>query len=342
MTLLLAPRPTTRRRFLRGGLAVAGLWLLPGCGVTPPWAQRAAQLPRIAFLGGTTELAEATRVMAFRQGLRELGYVEGQTIAIDWRWAEGQFERLPALAADLVKHDVQLIVAGGSTSTGAAQGATSTVPIVMAQVVDPVGSGFVASLARPGGNITGLSTLAPAITGKRLELLKEVVPRLARLAILDNATAPGNAEALREAELAARTSGIELLYRDVRRAEEIEGAFREAGEARADALLALGSPLFILERRRMVNLAMQYRLPASYQSAEHVRDGGLMTYSVSIDDLYRRSATYVDRILKGANPAELPVEQPTKFDLVINLKAAGAIGLTIPPTVLQQATEIIQ
>ena len=333
---------SSRRRFLQGSLALAGLGLLGGCGVRPPWVQPAARVPRIGFLGATTESAEEARVEAFRRGLRELGYAEGETIAIEWRWAEGQFDRLPVLAAELVNLDVALIVAGGATSTSAAQGVTAAVPIVMAQVVDPVGSGFVASLARPGGNITGLSNNAPEISGKRLQLLKEVVPHLARLAVLDNASTPGNAQALRQTELAARASGVQLYYRNVRRPEEIEGAFREAVEARADALLALGSPLFILERRRMVDLAAQYRLPATYQSVEHVRVGGLMTYSVSIDDLYRRTATYVDKILKGAKPADLPVEQPTNFDFVINLNAARAIGLTIPQAVLQQATEVIQ
>jgi putative ABC transport system substrate-binding protein len=329
-----------RRSFLQGTLAGAGL--LVGCGVVPPRAQPAAKVPRIGFLLATTESAETARVEAFRRGLRELGYAEGQTLAIEWRWAEGQFDRLPALAAELVDLDVALIVAGGSTSTSAAQGATASVPIVMAQTVDPVGGGFVASLARPGGNITGLSTLAPGISGKRLELLKQAAPHLVRLAVLDNASTPGNAQALRETELAARASGVQLQYLDVRRPEEIERAFREMADARADALLALGSPLFILERRRMVDLAVQHRLPATYQSSEHVRDGGLMTYSVSIDDLYRRAATYVDKILKGAKPADLPVEQPTKFDFVINLQAARAIGLTIPQAVLQQATEIIE
>ena len=332
----------TRRHFLQGGLALAGLGLLPGCGLLPSPGQQAAKVPRIGFLGATYESAEEARVVAFRQGLHDLGYAEGQNLLIDWRWAEGQFERLPALAAELVNLDVALIVAGGATSTSAAQGVTAAIPIVMAQVVDPVGGGYVAGLARPGGNITGLSTLAPGISGKRLELLKQAVPHLARLAVLDNAATPGNAQALRETELAARASGVQLHYRDVRRPEEIEGAFREASEARADALLALGSPLFILERRRMVDLAVQYRLPATYQSAEHVRDGGLMTYSVSIDDLYRRAATYVDKILTGAKPADLPVELPTEFELVVNLKTANALGLTIPQSVLQQATEVIQ
>ena len=335
-------RCPSRRYFLQGSLALAGSGLLAGCGVTTPWAQRAAIVPRIGFLGATSGSAELPRVAAFRQGLRDLGYDEGQTLTLEWRWAEGQFDRLPGLAAELVNLDVKLIVAGGATSTRAAQGVTSTMPIVMAQTLDPVGDGFVASLARPGGNITGLSTLAPEISGKRLELLKEVVPHLARLAVLDNASTPGNAQVLRETELAARTLGVQLHYRDVRRPEEIQGAFREAAEARADALFALGSPLFTLERRQLADLAVQHRLPATYQSAEFVAAGGLMTYSVSNDDLYRRAATYVDKILKGANPANLPVEQPTKLDLIINLKAAQAIGLTIPPSVLQQATEVIQ
>ena len=333
---------SSRRRFLQGSLFLAGTSLLASCGVTAPWAPLAAKVPRIGFLGATTEAAEAARVAAFRQGLADLGYVEGQTIAIEWRWAEGQFDRLGALAAELVNTDVALIVAGGSTSTSAAQGATTTLPIVIAQAPDPVGSGLVESLAHPGGNITGLSTLAPGLSAKRLELLQQVVPRLVRLAILDYASTPGNPQALQETELAARASSIQLHYRDARSPEAIETTFREAADVGADALFAQGSPLFILERRRIADLAVQHRLPATYVSPEFVRDGGLMTYSVSIDDLYRRSASYVDRILKGARPADLPVEQPTKFDFVVNRKAAQAIGLTIPISVLQQVTEVIE
>src|SRR5919202_942664 len=260
-----------RRSFLQRSLALAGLGLLAGCGIGLPWARPAAKVPRIGFLGGTSESAEAARVEAFRQGLRELGYAEGQTIAIEWRRAEGQFDRLPALAAELVNLDVALIVEGGSTSTRAAQGVTSTVPIVMTQTSDPVGSGSVASLARPGGNITGLSSNRPEISGKRLQLLTEVVPHLGRLAVLDDASTPGNVQALRETEFAARASGVQLHYLDVRRPEEIEGAFRQASEARADALLALGGPLFILERRRMADLAVQYRLPANYSTEAQVK-----------------------------------------------------------------------
>jgi len=226
----------SRRRFLHavGGLGLGTLsaGLVSSCGLLPPQLRLAPagqKVPRIGFLGATTESAEAARLEAFRQGLRELGYAEGQTIAIEWRWAEGQFDRLPALAAELVSLDVELIVAGGSTSTRAAQGVTSTIPIVMAQAPDPLGSGFVASLARPGGNITGLSTLAPEISGKRLELLMGVVPHLARLAVLDDAPTPGNAQALRETELAARATGVQLHYRDVRRPEEIEDAFPRGG-----------------------------------------------------------------------------------------------------------------
>jgi putative tryptophan/tyrosine transport system substrate-binding protein len=238
--------------------------------------------------------------------------------------------------------DVDVIVTGGSTSSGAAKEVTTRIPIVMAQINDPVGGGFVASLARPGGNMTGLSTLVPEISGKRLEMLKEVIPKLSRAAVFGDSTAPGNAQSLRETELAARAFKIQLQYVDILAPKYIETAFREASKGHADAVLLLGAPVLISQRRQITDLTVKHRLPAIYPQQEYVEDGGLMSYGVSIVDLYRRAATYVDKILKGAKPAELPVEQPTKFEFIVNLKAAKQIGLTIPPNVLARADKIIK
>jgi putative ABC transport system substrate-binding protein len=305
-------------------------------------AQQPKKVPRIGFLSAASPSAIAARTEAFRQGLRELGYVEGKSIVIEWRWAEGKFDRLPALAAELVRLKVDVIITAGPQATRAVKEATATIPIVMAFDNDPVGNGFVASLARPGGNITGLSTLAPEISGKQLELLKEVVPRLSRVAVLGSSTTPGNAQSLKETELAAGAFGVQLQYLDVRDPRDIETAFRAAGKGRADSILVLTSPVVNPYRTEIADLAVKNRLPAIYSTPEFVEDGGLMTYGVSLTDLYRRAATYVDKILKGAKPAELPVEQPTKFELIINLKAAKQIGLTIPPEVLARADKVIR
>jgi putative tryptophan/tyrosine transport system substrate-binding protein len=308
----------------------------------PADAQQPSKIPRIGFLGATSPSVELARIEAFRQGLRELGYVEGKNIVIEWRWAEGKGERLPALAAELVRLEVEIIVTGGSTSTGAAKEVTTTIPIVAAQVNDPVGTGVVASLARPGGNITGLSTLVPEISGKRLEMLKEVMPKLSRMVIFGDSTAPGNAQSLRETEVAARAFKVQLKYLDIVGPKHIETAFREAAKERADAVLVLAAPVLISQRRHITELTAKHRLPAIYPQKEYVEDGGLMSYGVSIVDLYRRAATYVDKILKGAKPADLPVEQPTKFEFIINLKAAKQIGLTIPQSVLYRADRVIR
>jgi putative ABC transport system substrate-binding protein len=305
-------------------------------------AQQPTKVPRIGFLGATPPSANAARIEAFRQGLRELGYVEGKNIVIEWRHAEGKADRLPGLAAELVRLKVDIIVSAGSAVTRPAKEATVTIPIVMAQDTDPVGSGFVASLARPGGNITGLATLAPEIGGKRLELLKEIVPKLFRVAVLGTSTRRGNAQALREIELAAGAFGVKFQYLDVLDPMDIETAFREASKGRTQAVLMLAGPIFTSHRKQLVDLAVKSRLPAIYDRAEFVEDGGLMSYGVSQNDLYWRAATYVDKILKGAKPADLPVEQPTKFELVINLKAAKQIGLTISPNVLGRADKVIK
>ena len=305
-------------------------------------AQQPKKPARIGFLAATSPSVESARIEAFRSGLRELGYVERKSIIIEWRWAEGKVERLPSLASELVRVGVEVIVAGGSTSTGAAKEATTTIPIVAAQVNDPVGSGVVASLARPGGNITGFSTLAPEISGKRLEMLKEVIPKLSRVAVFGDSTAPGNSQSLTETELAARAFRIQVNYLDITSPKNIETAFREATKGHADAVLLLAAPVLISQRRHITELAAKHRLPAIYPQKEYVEDGGLMSYGVSIVDLYRRAATYVDKILKGARPADLPVEQATKFEFLINLKAAKRIGLTIPPNVLVRADRVIK
>ncbi len=296
-------------------------------------AQQPTKVPRIGYLASISLSALAARTEAFRQGLRELGYVEGKNIVIEWRSAEGKLDRLPALAAELVRLKVDIIVSAGTTSTRAAKEATVTIPIVMGFNNDPVGNGFVASLAHPGGNITGLSTLGPEISGKQMELLKEIVPRLSRVAVLGTSTQPGNAQVLKEMEIAAGALRVQLQYLDVLGPKDIETAFRAASKGRADAVLALPSFLLTSQRKQLVDLAVK---------SQFVEDGGLMTYSVSSTDLYRRAATYVDKILKGANPAELPVEQPTKFEFIINLKAANQIGLTILPNVLARADEVIK
>jgi len=305
-------------------------------------AQQPTKIPRIGYLGVNSLNVNPDRREAFRQGLRELGYVEGKNIVIEWRSAEGKQDRLPALAAELVSLKVDIIITGGPPSTRAAKQATVTIPIVTAQYPDPVGDGLVVSLARPGGNITGLATLAPGISGKLLELLKEVVPKLSRVAVLGTSTQPGNAQSLSETELAARAFGVQLEYLDVRGPEDIETAFRAAGKEHAEAVLVLQSPVFFLQQTQIAKLAVKSRLPAIFPQSGFVEAGGLMYYGPNTTDLFRRAAAYVDKILKGAKPGELPIEQPTKFELVINLKAAKQIGLTIPPNVLARADRVIR
>jgi putative tryptophan/tyrosine transport system substrate-binding protein len=305
-------------------------------------AQQPAPLPRIGYLSATPPAANAGRLEAFRQGLRALGYVEGQNIVIEYRYAEGQLERLPELAAELVRLQVALIVSGGPAATRAAQTATATLPIVMAFDTDPVGNGFVASLARPGGNITGLSALSPEISSKQLELRHELVPQLSRVAIFGNSTEPDNATLVREIERAAGALGVQLQYCDILAIKDIATAFRAAIEGRADAVLVLSNPMTNFQRKQMAALAIESRLPAIYWATEFVEVGGLMSYGVSFLDLYRRTATYVDKVLKGTKPADLPVEQPINFELAINVQAATQIGLTISPTLLFQADKVIR
>jgi putative ABC transport system substrate-binding protein len=305
-------------------------------------AQQPAKVPRIGYLSATSPSVNPTRIEAFQQGMRELGYVEGKNLIIEWRYAEGKLDRLPALAAELVRLNVNIIVSASPPVTHAAKDATVTIPIVMAHDPDPVGNGFVASLARPGGNITGLASFAPELSGKRLELLKEISPKLARVAVLGYSTEPGYAQVLKEIELAAGAFKVQLQYLDVLDPKDMETAFRAAIKGRADAVLVMNSPIFIAHRKQVVDLAAKNRLPAIYYSTEFVEDGGLMGYGVSFTDLYRRAPMYVDKILKGRNPADLPVEQPKKFEFIINLKAAKQIGLTIPPNVLARADKVIR
>jgi len=305
-------------------------------------AQQSKEVPRIGFLVASNSSANSDRIEAFRQGLRELGYVEGKNVVIEYRAAEGKLDRLPGLAADLIHHSVDVIVTAGPADTRAAKKATTTIPIVMTFDNDPVGNGFVASLARPGGNITGMSTLAPELSGKQLELLKEIIPKLARVAVFGNSTNPGNALALRAIELAAGDLKLKLQSLDVLTPRDIAAAFRSASKGRDEAVLVLGSPVINAQRTQLVDLAVKSRLPAIYYTREVVEAGGLMAYGVNRNDLARRSATYVDKILKGAKPADLPVEQPVKFEFVVNLKAAKRIGLTIPPNVLVRADKVIR
>ena len=305
-------------------------------------AQQPKKIPRIGFLLAVPPSTISARIEAFRQGLRALGYVEGKNIVIEWRSSEGKADRLPALAAELVHLNVDVIVSGGPPPTRVAKQATATIPIVMGYDDDPIGSGFIESLARPGGNITGLATLAPEISGKQIELLKEIVPKLSRVAVLGNASQPGHPQALREINLAADALRVQIQYLEIREPKDIETAFQAATKDHADAVLVVTTPLLTSQRRQLADLAIKNRLPAIYSRPEYVEDGGLVFYGVSYTDLFRRAATYVDKILKGAKPGDLPVEQPKKFEFVVNLKAAKEIGLTIPPNVLARADRVIK
>jgi putative ABC transport system substrate-binding protein len=308
-------------------------------------AQQAAKIARIGYLA--TSLAASPHMQeAFRQGLRDLGYVEGRNVVIEYRDAEGKFERLPALAAELVALKVDVIVAADGTPPAlAAKQATKTIPIVFAFAGDPVTSGLVTSLARPGGNVTGLTGLGPELVGKRLELLMQAVPGVSRVAVLWQPGGHGertDKDALKGAEVAARALGVRLQVVEARGPADFDRAFSDMTGAHTGALTMLPSAMFFNERRRLVDLAAKNRLPTVFPWREFVDAGGLMAYGAKVADLFRRAATYVDKILKGAKPADLPVEQPTKFELVINLKTAKALGLTIPPSVLGRADEVIQ
>jgi putative ABC transport system substrate-binding protein len=307
-------------------------------------AQQAAKVARIGWL--TPNLAAGLLLVeAFRQGLRDLGYVEGRNLVIEYRDAEGKFERLPALAAELVALKVDVILVGATPQALAAKQATRTIPIVFASAGDPVGSGLVTSLARPGGNVTGSSNLGTELVGKCLEQLTQAVPGVTRVAALGQPGVLGERtekDMLKAADVAARALGVRLQLVEARGPDDFDRAFSDMTRARAGALTVLPSLMFFLERRRLVDLAAKNRLPAVYQTRDFVDAGGLLSYGPNVADLYRRAATYVDKILKGAKPADLPVEQPTKFEFVINLKAAKALGLTIRQSVLGRADEVIQ
>jgi putative ABC transport system substrate-binding protein len=334
---LLTGNPAMDRRtflaMLTGGIVVAPL---------AAEAQQTAKVARIGYLSndlaGSPHLPEA-----FRQGLRDLGYVEGRNVVIEYRDVEGKLERYPALAAELVALKVDVIVALGYPGTLAAKNATNTIPIIMVAVADPVRIGLIASLVRPGGNITGLTLLAGTeIVGKHLELLKEAVPNLSRVAVLWNPANPMHVLRLREVEVAGRSLRVQLQILKAQGPEEFDSAFAAMTRERAGALYVVGDPMLRQHRRRLAELAAKSRLPAVYELKDHVEAGGLMAYGPSILDMYWRAATYVDKILKGAKPADLPVEQPTKFELVINMKTAKALGLTIPQSLLLRADQIIQ
>jgi putative ABC transport system substrate-binding protein len=307
-------------------------------------AQPPKHVPRIGLLITNSRASEATNIEAFRRGLQALGYVEGQNLMLEYRYADGNLEQLPPFAAELVRLNVAVMVTTGTPPTRAAQHATQTIPIVMTVVGDPIEAGFVTSLAQPGGNITGLTQMSPPLGGKRLELLKEVVPELARVAVFVDVPGWGqDQQQLHEAQLASQAFGLTLQLLDVQGPHpDLDGAFSTATRQRADALLILPSPGLILHRQRVVDLAAQSRLPAMYFARAFVEDGGLMSYGPSQPDNWRRAAAYVDKILKGAKPADLPVEQPMTFELVINLQTAEALGLTIPPALLFQADEVIR
>ena len=320
-------------------LALCSLLLAPCCAVE---AQQPGKIFRIGFLDASTASGSAVLMEAFRQELSKLGWLEGKNITIEYRFAEGKNDRLPELAAELVRLQVDLIVVFGGAEALAAKGATSTIPIVMTNTADPVGAGLVASLARPGGNVTGLSTLSTQLNTKRLEILKDAVPKLARVGVLRQ---PGSAVEIQLKELRLAAQALKLKLEEIETpadAKGLESAFQTGKQRQVNAIMTTAARPFFGERKRIVELAVKYRLPAIYFQKEFVDEGGLMSYGVDFDDLYRRAAVYVDKILKGAKPADLPVQQATKFEFVINLKAAKQIGLTIPPDVLARANKVIK
>jgi putative ABC transport system substrate-binding protein len=321
-------------------VALAAFSLLPRYEVA---GQQTGKAPRIGFLAVGSREGRAFMIEGFRQGLRERGYVEGQSILIEYRFSGDRNDRLPALAAELVAMKVQLILASGTPASFAARDATSTIPIVMGGIAaDPVATGLIASLARPGGNITGMTMMSAQLSGKRLELLKATVPHLARVAVLWNPPNPAYVPILKELETAAQSLRLTLHRLEVRVPADFEGAFEAAVRQRAGALIAPGDPLVTNRPRMVADIALKHRLPTIMENKEFVLAGGLLSLGLDLVDSYRRAATHVDKILKGANPAELPMEQPSKFDLAVNLKTARVLGLTLPPSVLVQATQVIE
>ena len=305
-------------------------------------AQEARKLPKVGFLGNSTATLEANLVGPFREGLRDLGYVEGRDILIEYRWAEGQYERFPALIAELIALKVDVIVTAGTPATQAVKKATTSVPLVMVAVGDPVATGIVASLTRPSGNITGLTSIAEETEGKRLELLREVLPTVSRVAVLSNPENQSVAAVLKATRAAAQVFGMKVQVFDVRAAGELEETFKAIVRERPGALIVFGDRLFLHNRQRIIDFATKGRLPTVPIHPELVEAGGLMSFGPSYRDMHRRAAYFVDRILKGAKPGDLPVERPTKFELVVNLKTAKALGLTIPQSVLGRADQVIE
>ncbi len=324
------------------GMPVALAWAL----LAPPLAaaQKPLSVPRVGFLspGSPSDPGRQRSIEAFRHGLRDLGWIEGHNIVLEFRWAEGQLDRLPGLASELVRLKIDLIVAGATPGARAAKQATTTIPIVMVGVGDPVGLGYVASLGRPGGNITGVSSLSVDLGPKRLELVRETVPGVSRVSVMWNPADPARALEFRETQAAAGTLGLRLLPAEVRSPRDIDRAFASMARERADALIVQQDPFTIAHRTRIADLALKNRLPTISTFREFPEAGGLMAYGTNLDDLYRRAAAYVDKILKGAKPGDLPVEQPMRFELLINMKVAKALGLTIPQSIHIRADQVIQ
>jgi putative tryptophan/tyrosine transport system substrate-binding protein len=301
-----------------------------------------AKVARIGFLGNSTSELEANLIGPFREGLRELGYIEGKNIAIEWRWAEGKYERFPGLIAELIGSKAELIVTAGTPASLAVKKATTTIPLVMIAVGDPVGSGLIASLAHSRGNVTGLTSISPELDGKRLELLREVVPNISHVAVMWNPTSPLQVVAEKATRAAAQPMGIRILSLGVHADEQFDHAFATIRKEKPGALLVLADRLFLHNRARMMEFAIHNRLPGVHAYVELVEGGGLMSYGPSYSGMHKRAAYYVDKILKGTNPADLPIEAPAKFELVVNVKAAKQIGVSIPPSVLYRADRVIK
>src|SRR6476620_2852195 len=316
-------------------------------GIVAAWplaarAQQPAKIPRIGFLGNSTATMEANLIGPLRDGLRELGYEEGRNVIIEFRWADGKYDQFPALVAELLAAKVDVIITAGTPATLAIKKVTSTVPLVFIAVGDPVGTGVVPNLGRPGGNITGLSSIAPDLEGKRLGLLREVVPNLSHVAFFLNPVNAFHSVSIRQARVAAQSLGIKLQPLEVDKSEQLDTAFASILKEKPDALLILADRIFLHNRERMMEFATQQRLPSVNAYRELVEAGGLISYGPSYEDMHRRAAVYVDKILKGTKPADLPIEQPTKFTLLINLKTAKTLGLTVPPTLVARADELIE
>jgi putative ABC transport system substrate-binding protein len=323
-----------RREFIR---------LLGGAAVAWPLASSAqSKIARIGFMGNSTAALEANLLDAFREGLRELGYEEGRNIVIEYRWADGKYDHFPVLVAELIAAKVDAIVTAGTPAALAVKNATTIVPLVMVAVGDPISTGLVPSLARPGGNLTGLSSIAPDLEGKRLQLLREVTPALSHVAMFINSLNPFHVSSMRQANDAAQAMGIKLQLHDIRKSEDLDDAFAAIRKERPDALLILADRVFLHNRERIVDVANEQRLPNVNAYKELVEVGGLMSYGPSYEDMHKRAAIYVDKILKGAKPADLPIEQPSKFTFIVNLKAAKALGVTVPSQLLGLADQLIE